>query len=116
MHPTKILLWHISHSKPILQLQIIIQRIPIALSWESLCWCSNKNPSVEHGAPTFVGEYYESCKIYARENEDEMNHNNISLDNLLKSQPSTYGTGENRHDHAGLGVGLGCHAPLSHPD
>ena len=31
-----------------------------------------QNPSVEHGAPTFVGEYYEACKVYARENEDEV--------------------------------------------
>ena len=66
-----------------------------------------QNPSVEHGAPTFVGEYYEACKVYARENKDEMNQNNISLDkdemnqnnisldNLLKSQPSTYWTGVN---------------------
>ena len=54
-----------------------------------------QNPSVGHGAKMFVGEYYEACKVYARENEDEMNQNNISLDNLLKSQPSIYWTGEN---------------------
>ena len=43
MHPSKILLWQISHAKPISQLQVIIQRIPmIVLSWESLRLCSNK--------------------------------------------------------------------------
>ena len=31
-----------------------------------LMFVQQQNPSVEHGALTFVGEYYEACKVYAR--------------------------------------------------
>ena len=54
-----------------------------------------QNPSGEHGAPTFVGQYYDACKLFADENEDKMKQYNVSLDSLLKSQHSSYWTGEN---------------------
>jgi hypothetical protein len=54
-----------------------------------------QNHSGDHGAPMFVGEYYEACKLFCRENDAEMKQNNISVDSLLKSQASTYWNGEN---------------------
>ena len=54
-----------------------------------------QNPSGEHGAPTFVGQYYDACKLFADENEDKMKQNNVCLDSLLRSQQSSYWTGEN---------------------
>ena len=54
-----------------------------------------QNPSGEHGAPTFVGQYYDACKLFADENEDKMKQNSVCLDSLLRSQQSSYWTGEN---------------------
>ena len=39
---------------------------------------------------SFTGEYYEACKRFADKNQEEMKCNNISLDLLLRSQPSSY--------------------------
>ena len=60
-----------------------------------------QNPSCDHGAPIFVGEYYEACKLFARDNDNKLKQNNIALDQLLKSQQSTYWTGENLWNKAG---------------
>ena len=43
---------------------------------------------------SFTGEYYEACKRFADKNPEEMKCNDTSLDSLLRSQPSSYWSGE----------------------
>ena len=79
-----------------------------------------QNPSGEHGAPTFVGQYYDACKLFADENEDKMKQYNVSLDSLLKSQHSSYWTHRTRlralysEKLAGAGGAGGAGGPAPH--
>ena len=42
----------------------------------------------------FTGEYYEACKRFAEENHVELKQNDTTLDSLLRSQASSYWSGE----------------------
>ena len=46
------------------------------------------------GIPYFTGEYYEACKRFAEENHVELKQNDTTLDSLLRSQASSYWSGE----------------------
>ena len=50
-----------------------------------------QNPT---GIPYFTGEYYEACKRFANENQVELKQNDTTFDSLLRSQASSYWSGE----------------------
>ena len=74
-----------------------------------------QNPSGEHGAPTFVGQYYNACKLFADQNSDKMKQNYFSLGSILKLQHSSYWTHRTRlralYSEKLAGAGAGGPAP-----